>query len=140
MCSLPVQFPKCLPRVWKCFFCVADLPNSNCTLAIAEYVAKLTEIVLALFKDELGLGGPVVRPLAAHAKGPGFDSPIAQHIQRLISLAFTYGAVGSLVLHSSWARQPGIISFRFNCVIILGKGYVLTICLSLPSYPSLRDR
>ena len=40
-----------------------------------------------------GLGGPVVRPLAAHAKGLGFDSPIAQHVQRLISRAFMYGAV-----------------------------------------------
>ena len=32
-----------------------------------------------------GLGGQVVRPLAAHAKGPGFNSPITPHVQRLIS-------------------------------------------------------
>ena len=54
----------------------------------------------------------MVRPLAARAKGLGFDSPIAQHVQRLISQAFTYGAVGSLVLSGTWARQPGFISFR----------------------------
>ena len=57
-----------------------------------------------------GLGGPVVRPLAAGAKVPGFESPIAQHVQRLISWAFMYGAVGSLVSSWSWARQPGFIS------------------------------
>ena len=50
-----------------------------------------------------GLGGPVVRPLAARAKGSGFDFPIAQHVQRLISQAFMYGAVVSLVLSWSWA-------------------------------------
>ena len=59
-----------------------------------------------------GLGGPVVRPLTVHAKGPGFDSPIAQHVQRLIFRAFTYSTVGSLVLSWSWTRQPGFISFR----------------------------
>ena len=30
----------------------------------------------------------MVMPLAARAKGPGFDSPIAQHVLRLISRAF----------------------------------------------------
>ena len=55
---------------------------------------------------------PVVRPMVASAKGPGLDSPITQHVQRVISRALTYGAVGSLVLSWSWARQPGIISFR----------------------------
>ena len=30
----------------------------------------------------------MVRPLAARAKGPGFDSPIAQDVQRLISRAY----------------------------------------------------
>ena len=45
--------------------------------------------------------------LAAHASSSGFDSPIAKHVQRLISRAFTYGAVGSLVLSWSWTRQPG---------------------------------
>ena len=53
---------------------------------------------LQKFMDmQIILGGPVVRPLAARAKGPEFDSPIAQHVQGLISQAFTYGAVGSLV-------------------------------------------
>ena len=42
------------------------------------------------------LDGPVVWLLAAHAKGPGFDSAITHHVQRLISLAFTYDAIGSL--------------------------------------------
>ena len=49
----------------------------------------------------------VVRLLAAHVKDLGFNSPVAQHIQRLISHAFTYGAVGSLVLSWSWTQQPG---------------------------------
>ena len=40
----------------------------------------------------------MVRPLAARAKGPGFHSLIAQHVQRLIYRAFTYGMVGSLAL------------------------------------------
>ena len=30
----------------------------------------------------------LVRPLAARAKGPGFEYPIAQHVQILISRAF----------------------------------------------------
>ena len=59
-----------------------------------------------------GLGGPVARPLAARAKGSGFGSPIFRHVQILFSRAFTYGAVGSLVLSWSWARQSGFISFR----------------------------
>ena len=33
------------------------------------------------------LGGPAARPLATYAKGSGFESPIAQHVQRLISRA-----------------------------------------------------
>ena len=45
----------------------------------------------------------MVRPLAAGADGPGFDSPIAPHVLILISRAFTYGAVGSLVLSCSLA-------------------------------------
>ena len=49
------------------------------------------------------LDGPVVRPLAVRAKGPGFNSPIAQHVQILIFSAVTYGAVDSLVLSWSWA-------------------------------------
>ena len=36
------------------------------------------------------MSGSEVRPLAALAKGPGFHSPIVQHVQRLISRAFTY--------------------------------------------------
>ena len=39
-----------------------------------------------------------LRPLATRAKGPGFDSPITQHVQRLISRAFMFGSDGSLVL------------------------------------------
>ena len=46
----------------------------------------------------LDLGGQLVRPLTARAKDPGFGSPISQHVQRLISRAFTYGAVDSLDL------------------------------------------
>ena len=52
---------------------------------------------------QIQLGGPVVRPLATRAKGLVFDSLTTQHIQRLISRALTYGAVGSLVLIWSWA-------------------------------------
>ena len=75
------------------------------------------------------MGGPVVKPLATRAMGPGFDSPITQHVQRLISRAFTYGSVGSLVLSWFWARNLDSFpsgAFGFNCVISLGKGYVCT--------------
>ena len=44
-----------------------------------------------------GLGSSVVRPLAAGAKGPVFNSPFTQHFQRFISRTFVYNAVGSLV-------------------------------------------
>ena len=47
--------------------------------------------------------GVLGKYLSAHAKGPGFDTPIAQHVQILISRAFTYSAVGSLVLSWFWA-------------------------------------
>ena len=50
-------------------------------------------------KTVSGLRGPsssVVRSLAAGAKGSGFNSPVAQHVQRLVSQASSYGAVGSL--------------------------------------------
>ena len=88
---------------------------------------KFTVLMKILnYEANWGLGGPVVRPLAARAKCPGFDSPITQHVQRLISRPFTYsyGAVGPLVLSWSWAQQPGFIpfgTFGFNCVITLGK-------------------
>ena len=52
-----------------------------------------------------GLGGPVVRLIAAHANGPGFDSQVAQHVQRLISRVFT-------LIHWSCDRQSGFTSFR----------------------------
>ena len=83
-----------------------------------------------------GLGRPVVRPLAARAKGPGFDYPNAQHVQRFISRACTYGAVGSLVLSWSWADNLGSFpsdAFGFYCVITMGKGCMCTICPSSPS-------
>ena len=54
--------------------------------------------MLSLSTQLGGLDGQVVRPLAARAKGPGFDSPFSQHVPRLISQAFTYSAVDSLVL------------------------------------------
>ena len=75
----------------------------------------------------------MVRPLAARAKGPGFDSPIAQHVQRLISRAFT---TAQLVHRYRVGLGPDNLgsfpsgAFGFNCVITLGKGYVHTICLS----------
>ena len=50
------------------------------------------------------VGVPVVRPLATRAKDPELDSQMAQHVQILFSWAFTYGAVGSLVL--SWFLDP----------------------------------
>ena len=46
----------------------------------------------------MGVSSSVVRPLVAHAKGMEFDSSITQHVQRLISWAFMYDAVGALVL------------------------------------------
>ena len=52
----------------------------------------------------LSLNSSVVKPLAALAKGSGFNSLFAQHVQRfIISQAFTYHVVGSLVLSWSWA-------------------------------------
>ena len=53
----------------------------------------------------------MVRLLAAREKRPGFNFLIVQYVQRLNYRALTYGAVGSLVLSCSWARQPGFISF-----------------------------
>ena len=47
----------------------------------------------------------VVRQLAADANGPGFDSPVAQHVQRLNFQALAYRAFCSLVLSWSWARR-----------------------------------
>ena len=81
-------------------------------------MSKTTFVDLNIFQRMLPLrkshvmGGPVVKPLAARAKGPGFDSRIAQHFRRLLSRAFTYGAVGSLVSRWSWTRKAGFISFR----------------------------
>ena len=66
------------------------------------------------------------------AKAPGFNSPFAQHIQRLISRAFTYSMVGSL----AFSLGPNNLSsfpscaFEFNC----GKGYVHTLCPSSLSF------
>ena len=57
------------------------------------------------------------RPQAAGAKGPGFDSPIAQHHQRLTPQAFTYGEIGSLVLSWIWARQSWFVSFSIELVL-----------------------
>ena len=36
--------------------------------------------------EHVNMGGPVVRPLAARAKGPGFHSPSTQHVQSLQNL------------------------------------------------------
>ena len=79
--------------------------------------------------------------------------PLVQMVRRSISnrpacseinfSEFTYGAIGSLVLSWSWARQRGFISFRCLWIqlrITLSKGYVRTICPSSPSYPSFRSR
>ena len=53
---------------------------------------------------------------------------------RFNSRPIMYGAVGSLVLSWSWTRQNlGSFSsgvFGFNCVVILSKDYVRTLCLS----------
>ena len=76
-----------------------------------------------------GLGGTVVKPPAATAKGLRFESPIAQHVQRLISRAFTYGAVGSLVLRWSWTRQPGFISFRCLWIQLCNKPWAKVMCV-----------
>ena len=70
----------------------------NAEAAIVDYVRLLWSnfgVLVAPYK--LCLLNYLLRSLAAHAKGPGFDSLIAQHVQILISQAFTYGTVGSLV-------------------------------------------
>ena len=56
-------------------------------------MSKISKISM-ISKISRGLGGSLNRPLAARAKDPGFNSPIAQHIQRLIYRVFTFGAVG----------------------------------------------
>ena len=76
-----------------------DLLNKTLTALCATSYSQ----DFGLKTNNLCISGPVVRPRAARAKDPGFDSPIAQHVQRFISRDFTYGAVGSLVLSWSWA-------------------------------------
>ena len=57
------------------------------------------------------------RSLAAGANGPGFDFPIAQHVQRVTSQAFTYGEIGSLVSSWIWARQSWFVPFSIELVL-----------------------
>ena len=59
----------------------------------------------------------MVRPLAARAKGPGFDSSIVQHVRRLSSRAVTYRAVGIELVIGSFPS----IAFGFNCVVTLSN-------------------
>ena len=66
-----------------------------------------------------GLGDLVVSPRAALANCLRFDSLVARHIQRLISRAFTYGAVCSLALSWPWTNNVGSfpsVASGFNCV------------------------
>ena len=95
-----------------------DIPLIGVGMLVVEYTESQDGVTEWCHEQreekwsEQGLGRPVIRPLAAGAKAPGFDFTIAQHVQILISRVFTYGAVGSLVLSWTWARRPGFISFR----------------------------
>ena len=87
------------------------------------------------------LGSSVVRSLATGTKCPGFNFLIAQHVQILISRAFMYGAVGSLVLRWSWARQSGFISFSIE--LVLGPdnlGSFPSCCLWIQMYNNLGQK
>ena len=53
--------------------------NNNNNKNILIIVIIIIILLLGVYRD---LGDPVVRPLAARTEGPGFDSPIAQHVQR----------------------------------------------------------
>ena len=55
----------------------------------------------------------MVRPLAARAKGPGFDSPIAQYVRRLIFFrAFTHGAIMAYkMVKMADLSQPVFVQF-----------------------------
>ena len=75
-------------------------------------ILKTKQVCLFFWRQHRGLGGPVVRPLPTYANGPGFDSPILQHVRWLISQAFTYGRVGLLIVSWSWTWQSVFISFR----------------------------
>ena len=90
-------------------------------------------VIVSLFKyvdnGIMGLSSAVVRPPSAGAKGPGFDSPVAQHVQRLIYRVFTYGAVDSMVLNWYWARQPGFISFSLTWSCSQQVGFISFSCL-----------
>ena len=87
--------------------------------------------------------GPVVRRLAARAKAPGSipDRPARSEIN------FSGLYVQRGLVHWYWVGlgPDNLGSFSFgdfglSCVITLGKGYVRTICLSSPSYPSFQVR
>ena len=80
----------------------------------------------------------MVRPLAARAKGLGFDSPIAQHVQRNISRTFTGIDLVGLGPRNLGSFPSG--AFGFNYITTLGIGYVHIICLSSPSYSFFRGR
>ena len=56
-----------------------------------------------------------LRPLAAGAKGPGFDSPITHHLQRIISQVFKYGTIGLLVWSYSSVNFE-LCAVIFSCI------------------------
>ena len=82
----------------------------------------------------------MVRPLAARAKGSGSISCRLTRSE-INFLILTYDAVGSLALSGLGPDNLGSIpsgAFEFNCIIILAKCYVGTLCPRSPSYPSFR--
>ena len=80
----------------------------------------------------------MVRPLVARAKGPSFDSPIAQQVQRLISQAFSK-ARHSLVLeferiYEIDSVQISVVACRMSDVYL----YLLPVLYRLISVVACR--
>ena len=81
---------------------ILDKPDELVTSVICthSHTYKHNLIYISIYISIRKLGSSVVMPLASGAKGTRFDSSVAQHVQKLFSRGFTYGAVDSLVL--SW--------------------------------------
>ena len=87
-----------------------------------ESVCKFCSFHIHALRLVRGLGSSVVKWLAAGANILGFDSPVAQHVHKLIFRALTYGGwfIGiELVLGlTTWIYFPSR-AFELNCVITL---------------------
>ena len=64
------------------------------------------------------VGSPVFRSLTPPAKGPGFDSPIAQHVRRLINFSGIYVMGVKLVPYSLFLIRKGIRNEKYVSFLI----------------------